>query len=405
MAFRPLRQIGVGSVSISDIEKRYVIDVLNSNRLSAGPFMARFEGEFARAHESRFGVMCNSGTSALQIALATLKEEGGWADGDEVIVPALTFIATSNIVLYNGLKPVFVDVDPVYYNIDPAKIEAKITPRTRAIIPVHLFGLPCDMDPILEISKRHDLKVLEDSCETMFARYKGSPVGSFGEIACFSTFSAHILVTGVGGIAVTQNAAYAIAMKSFMSHGRDSIYLNIEDDQVTDPEKLYKIVSRRFSFVRLGHSFRATEMEAALGLGQLSRKDEILKRRCENAQFLSSALEELEPELQLPKAPDHSEHAFMVYPILINDAGIDREELIRNLEEHLIETRYMLPLLNQPICQKLFGDLERQYPVARKINRQGFYIGCHPDLTADELDYMASRIKAFVKERVNKLRI
>jgi len=405
MAFRPSRQIGVGSVNISDLEKQYVMEVLNANRLSAGPFMARFEAEFARAHGSQFGVMCNSGTSALQIALATLKAEGGWADGDEVIVPAVTFIATSNIVLYNGLKPMFVDVDPVYYNIDPAKIEAKITPRTRAIIPVHLFGLPCDMDPILEISERHELKVLEDSCETMFARYKGKPVGSFGEIACFSTFSAHILVTGVGGIAVTQNPAYAIAMKSFMSHGRDSIYLNIEDDQVTDPEKLYKIVSSRFSFVRLGHSFRATEMEAALGLGQLSRKGQILKKRRENAQFLSSALEELEPGLQLPKAPPHSEHAFMVYPILINDAGIDREELVRNLEENLIETRYMLPLLNQPIYQKLFGDLERDYPVARKINRQGIYIGCHPELTADELDYMASTIKAFAKERGKEFRI
>ena len=172
------REISVGGLKIGPREKKYLNQVIRSSRLSYGPFSRRFEDAFARVHDCRFAFFCNSGTSALHIALAALKEEHGWADGDEVIVPAVTFVATANIVLHNRMTPVFVDVDRATYNIDPALIEAKITPRTRAIIPVHLMGLPADMDPILAIAKKHNLKVIEDSCETVFARYKGKKVGS-----------------------------------------------------------------------------------------------------------------------------------------------------------------------------------------------------------------------------------
>jgi dTDP-4-amino-4,6-dideoxygalactose transaminase len=166
----PRRQIGVGGVNVSKRAKELVMQVLDSNRLTAGPMMARFEAKIASIHGCKYGLMYNSGTGALQIALAALKEVHGWEDGDEVLVPALTFIATSNVVLYNGLKPIFVDVDPQYYTMDPVKIEEKITSRTRAIMPVHIAGLPCDMDPILEIARRYGLRIVEDSCETMFVR-------------------------------------------------------------------------------------------------------------------------------------------------------------------------------------------------------------------------------------------
>jgi perosamine synthetase len=193
------QQIGVGCLEITDKEKRYVNKVLETGRLSYGPFLKRFEKEFAEAHGARFAIMVNSGTSALEMAVACLKDVYCWKDGDEVLCPAVTFVASSNVILANNLMPVYVDVDPRTYNIDPDQIEKKITKRTKAIMVVHLFGQPAAMDKIMRIAKKHRLRVIEDSCETMFAKYKGKSVGSFGDIACFSTYVAHILVTGVGG--------------------------------------------------------------------------------------------------------------------------------------------------------------------------------------------------------------
>src|SRR5207253_10292362 len=156
---------------------------------------------------------------------------------------------------------------------DPALIEAKITPRTRAILPVHLLGLPADMRAVADIAARHDLKIVEDSCETMFAQCDGRKVGSWGDIGCFSTYIAHYIVTGVGGLATTNDADLAVMLKSLMNHGRDSIYLNIDDDKDCDRESLYRLAARRFTFVHVGHSFRCTELEAAIGLAQLEDKD------------------------------------------------------------------------------------------------------------------------------------
>jgi perosamine synthetase len=192
------RIIGVGTFTASPLAKRLVMEALSNNRLSYGPMMQRFETELARMHGCRFGIMSNSGTSALLLALQALKELHGWADGDEVIVPAVTFVATANIVLHNRMVPVLVDVDRLYYELRPELIEQAITPRTRAIIPVHLFGQPADMEPIVAIARRHSLKIIEDSAETMFASCNGKRVGSLGDIGCFSTYVAHLIVTGVG---------------------------------------------------------------------------------------------------------------------------------------------------------------------------------------------------------------
>src|SRR5205085_6245963 len=174
------RQIGIGDIQTGHRAKELVRDALDSNRLSAGPLTDRFEREVARLHDRRYGLMCNSGTSALHIALGALREREGWRDGDEVLVPAVTFVATANVVLYNGLRPVFVDVEPDYYCVDPARIEERITDRTRAIVPVHVAGLPCDMDPIMDLAAARGLHVVEDSCEAVAVRYRGRPVGSFG---------------------------------------------------------------------------------------------------------------------------------------------------------------------------------------------------------------------------------
>ncbi len=389
------RQIGVGGLVISERGKAYVNDVLDSHRLTYGKYTETLERRFAEKHGVRWAIMMNSGTSALHTSVACLKEVWGWQAGDEVLLPAVTFVATANVVIDHGLRPVFVDVDPATYNIDVGKIEEKITPRTRAIMPVHLFGQPCDMEPVLALAKKHNLRVLEDSCETMFARYRGQPVGSFGDIACFSTYAAHLLVTGVGGFAVTDNPDYAMILKSLANHGRDSIYLHMDADKNLSRQGLFQVVQRRFNFERLGYSFRATEMEAALGLAQLEEMDDLLSRRIGNANFLINNLKPFDQYLQLPHCASDRDHVYMVFPVVVKDPSVKKGELVMFLEENNIETRDMMPLLNQPVYRKLFGNIEDKYPVAKHINQNGFYIGCHPHLTQEELKYIVAKFGEF----------
>jgi perosamine synthetase len=393
----PDHQIGVGGFTVSERAKELVREVLDSGRLTAGPMMTRFEDEVARLHDCRFGLMCNSGTSALQIALAALREVHGWRDGDEVLVPAVTFVATSNVVLYNGLTPVFVDVDPVTYTIDPKRMEERITPRTRAVMPVHVGGLPCDMDPILEIAAAHDLRIVEDSAEAMFATYKGRSVGSFGDVGAFSTYAAHIITTGVGGVCTTNDPELIVLLKSIMNHGRDSIYIRIDDDR--DGSDLALTVARRFSFARLGHSFRATEMEAAVGVAQLEEREGLCQRRREIAARYDEELAPLRPWLQLPHVPYGSEHVYMFYPLVVTDPSVARDDLVLHLEERQVETRPLLPLINQPVYRELFGELEGEYPEAARLNRDAFYIGCHPEMTDDDVDHVIDSMLAFFEAR------
>ncbi len=392
---QPKLPVGVGVADISPLQREYVDDVLRKNRLSYGEYTRRFEREFARLHQRNFAIFCNSGTSALQVAVHALKELHGWQDGDEVLVPAITFVATSNVVLQNRLRPVFVDVEADHFGVDATQLERHLSARTRAILPVHLFGQPCDMDPILDFAGRYKLRVLEDSCETMFVRYKGRPVGSWGDAACFSTYVAHLIVTGVGGLTVTNDRELGTLMMSLMNHGRDNIYLSIDDDDDTgDAARLRQVVARRFSFIHVGYSYRATEMEAALGLGELVRHEEIIQRRQDNAAYLSHRLAELEHYLQLPRRREDAEHAFMMYPIVVKE-GVDRDDLLLHLEQAGIETRHLMPLINQPIYRQLFGDLEPLYPVAARLNRNGFFIGCHQGLGEPELDYVVETFQSY----------
>lgn len=394
------KQLGVGGLRISTLEKKYVNQVLDSNRLSYGPFSKKFESGFASAHASKHGVLSNSGTSSLQVALAALKEHHGWKDGDEVIVPAITFIATSNVVLMLNMKPVFVDVDEKTYNIDPDLIEDKITNRTRAIIPVHMFGLPANMKRVKAIAKKYKLRIIEDSCETMFVNVDGKPVGSHGDIGCFSTYVAHFLVTGVGGLSITNDKELAVTMRSLVNHGRDGIYLSIDDDEGKHGKALETIMERRFQFVRLGYSYRVTELEAAMGVAQLESKDKIIEARRHNASYLIKGLKELETagKLQLPYTPSYAQHAFMLFPVVVTDEKTKRDDLTLYLEEHMTETRPMMPLVNQPFYTKIFGKLEKYYPVAKRINERGFYIGCHQEFNKADLDYIIAVFKEYFKQ-------
>lgn len=383
-------EIGIGTVNINSKAKRNVMRVLESSRLSYGKFSRKFETKMAEIHCRKYAIFVNSGTSALHIALQVLKDKYNWSDNDEVLVPAITFVATANVVLHNRLKPVFVDVEEDFYCIDPKKIEEKITKKTKAIIPVHLFGQSCEMADILKIAKKYNLKIVEDSCEAMFVKYKNKPVGSTGDISCYSTYATHLVTTGVGGLAMTNDDDLAIRLKSYANHGRDGIYLSIDDDNVKGREKLFRIVEKRFSFVHLGHSFRLTELEAAIGIAQLENWKDIIKKRQLNAQYLTKNLAKWSRHIKLPQIRERNNHAFMLYPILILDPKISRKAFTEYLEISGIETRYLMPLLNQPLYIKLFGDLENKYPVAKNINKNGFIIGCHQDLDIKQLDHIVN---------------
>lgn len=391
------RHVPIADLKITAKAKKYVNKVLDSNRLTYGPFTQKFEKEFAKIHDRKFAMVLNSGTSALQVALHALKEYYNWDDGDEILVPAMTFIATSNIVIHNNLKPVFVDVEADYYCMDPKKIEEKITEKTRAILPVHMFGQSADMEKILKIAKKHNLRVLEDACETLFVKYQDKPVGSLGDISVFSTYVAHIVVTGVGGVATTNNEDLARLMKSLMFHGRDNIYLSIDDDNnINNKIKLNSLIERRFQFIHLGYSYRLTEMETAIGLAELERKNEIVKSRKRVGKELTKALSKFTAFFQLPQIRPEAEHIYMLYPIVIIDERIVKEDFLLFLEENGVETRLFMPLLSQPIYKKIFGDIEDQFPVAKSLVEKGFIIGSHPSFSKLDIEYVYELFKKYL---------
>ncbi|HEX2195071.1 MAG TPA: DegT/DnrJ/EryC1/StrS family aminotransferase [Candidatus Limnocylindria bacterium] len=380
------RHIGVGTADITAEDRARVQQVLESGRLSAGPMMSEFESRFAALHDRRHAAMCNSGTGALQLALQALKERYRWADGAEVIVPAMTFVATVNIVLFNRLTPVLADIDPQTFNLDPVSAEAAVTDRTVAMIPVHLFGQPADMTSLMSIAQEKNLRVVEDSCETIGARHHGRSVGTFGDFGCFSTYMAHIVTTGVGGLALTDDDENITRFRSLMNHGRNPRYLRIDDDQGLDDAELLRVVWSRYDFVSLGQSYRATEMEAALGIGQLDRLEAKQTRRREVAARLMERL--AHPDLQLPITAGGNDHAFMMFPIVCRTAEL-RDRLVIALERAGVETRFLLPIIGQPCYEGVLDFPPAAYPNARHALANGFYIGSHPGMTDDDVDYVA----------------
>lgn len=355
---------------VSRKQLKLVKEVLKSGRLTYGDKTRQLEEEFARIHGVKYALFTSSGTAALKIGLHALKDKYGWKDGDEVIIPSVTFVATMNVVIMNNLKPVLVDVKADTVNIDPELIEKAITKRTVCILPVHLLGQPAEMDAILKIAKKHNLRVVEDSCETMFVNKVQ------GDIACFSTYLAHLLVTGIGGFITTNDERMAVVMRSMMFHGRDESYLNI-DDKPTD-------ISKRFWFPRFGYSDRMTELEAALGIVELESWQDMLFQRQANAWYLMTRLAGV---VNFP-VTEIDNHAFMFFPMLVNR----RDELMLYLEANGIQTRTMMPLTTQPVVQPY---LKKKYPNADYINKHGLLIGCHQDLDQKDLDHIVTTIKGF----------
>ena len=398
-----MNKIGVGYALITDLEKKYVNMALDSGRLSPGPFVQKFEKKFAEMHKKKYGIACNSGTSSLHVALEALKEKYSWDQNSEVLVPAITFIATSNAVMHAGMKPVFVDVDSRTYNIDTKLIEEKITENTVAIMPVHTFGQPCEMDSIVKIATKYGLKIVEDCAEAHFAVYKGRPVASFSNIAGSSTYVAHTITTGIGGVITTDDTNLAEIARSLIAHGRACTCENCiaYNSKQVCKLRMQTEMDRRFMMIRLGYSYRIGELEGALGVAQLENKDFIINTRKANAKILTDGLKDVEQYLQLPYYPEYVEHSFMMYPLVIkDDKAFTRNEIVKYLEQNNIETRPMLPLLNQPIYKEIFGDIEKDYPVAQWINNNGFYVGCHHGLSKEELNMIIKTIHAFLENRI-----
>lgn len=384
-----MKYISVGTYRPTEYTLRRVGEVLDSRRLSYGPLSKEFEVRFSRLHNRGYGVLSNSGTSALLVALQSLKEIEGWMDGDEVLIPATTFVATVNVVLQSNLVPVLVDIEPGMYGIDVEKMEAAITDRTVAIIPVHLFGQPCDMSQVMSIAMTYGLTVIEDSCETVAARHHGYPAGAWGDVGCFSFYVAHHVVAGVGGMSLTDDPDLAQKMRSYVNHGIDVSQLPGGQDY--DPSWL----SREFRFTSVGHSFRISELDAAVGLGSLEDISEMILARRKNATFLKHLID-FSP-MKLPVIthqlrPD-TEHSWMMFPLEVREGPSD--EIRAYLGSRGIETRSALPLVSQPVYRGLWdpGD----FPVAHKFEQSGFYVGCHQELDLDDMVYIYDSIAEYHK--------
>jgi perosamine synthetase len=362
------RIIPVADTLLDGNELRYVTECIQSNWVSSeGPFVGRFEEAFAAAAGCRFGVACSSGTAALHLLLATL----GLQPGDEVILPAFTMIATANAVTYTGATPVLVDAEPRSWNLDVGLVEQKITPRTRAIIAVHTYGHPVDVDPLRALAERHRLHLVEDAAEGHGAVYHGRQVGSLGDAAIFSFYGNKIVTTGEGGMITTDDQRLADLARQLRGHA-------------FSPQ-------RHFWHEYLGFNYRMTNLQAAVGLAQTERLGDLVARRRRNACGYTGALAKV-PGLTLPAEAEGVKNVFWMYALLVEQAfGCTRDELRRSLAARGIETRSMfIPVHLQPIYHQAFrGEC---YPVAETLCRKGLYLPSGPGLSSGDIEYVAAEI-------------
>ena len=295
-------RIPIAEPSLGGRELQYITDAVESGWVSsAGPYVQAFEAAFAEAVEARFATSTSNGTSALHLALLAL----GIGPGDEVIVPALSFVASANVVAYTGARPVFVDVDPVTWTIDPGAVEARLTPRTKAIMPVHLYGHPADLEPIQRLAEASSLAVIEDAAEALSARYQGRPVGALGTIGAFSFYGNKIVTTGEGGMVVTNDPDLLNRVNLLKNHGMDP--------------------DRRYWHPVIGFNYRMTNLQAALGLAQLEQLDQFRARKRAIADRYRSRLDGL-PGLHRPCGAASAESVYWLYTVLVGpaEAGLDR---------------------------------------------------------------------------------
>ena len=365
-------KIPIAEPWLGEEELNNAVQAIRSGWISSqGEFILEFEQKFARYCGARFGVATSNGTVALHLALKAL----GIQQGDEVLVPALTFIATANTVAYCNAKPVFVDSHPVYWCIDPDRIAERVTKRTRAIVPVHLYGHPCDMAAIMHIAKNHNLYVIEDAAEAHGASYRDKRVGSFGHINCFSFYGNKIISTGEGGMCLTDDEDLATRMRILRDHGMNP--------------------NRRYWYDVVGFNYRMTNLQAAVGAAQVDKLDMLIARRRQLAAWYQEAFKDLVERglVTLPPEMPWAKSVYWMYSILVEDRfGTSRDELINSLKERGIETRPLFyPLHLMPPYQRRNS---RAFSVAEEVGRKGINLPSGPRVTKEQVIEITNSIRS-----------
>jgi perosamine synthetase len=357
-------------------EKKYLLECIETGWISSeGPFISRFEQDFAKTVHRDYAVAVANGSLALEAGMVAL----GLEAGSEVILPSFTIISCAAAIVRAGCVPVVVDSDPQTWNMDPTKIEAAITHKTRAIMVVHIYGLPCDMDAILEIAQRHELKIIEDAAEMHGQLYKGQPCGSFGDLSIFSFYPNKHVTTGEGGMIVTNSEVLASKCR-----GLRNLCFNPE---------------RRFVHDELGWNMRMTNMQAALGVAQLERLPDFVKRKRAMGKIYTELLQEIPGiQLPLPNTP-YADNIYWVYGIVLGDHfEFDAREAMKKLGAKGIGTRpFFWPMHEQPVFHDmgLFKDV--QCPVAERLARRGFYIPSGLALAEEQMHEVAKAVREILQ--------
>lgn len=357
-------------------EKKYLNECIDTGWISSeGKFVNQFEDQFANRLGRNYAIAVTSGTAALDLAFEALLI----GPGDEVILPAFTIISCINQVIRSGATPVLVDSDPLTWNMNLQQVEEKITEHTKAILVVHIFGLPVDIDPILELAQKKNIKIIEDAAEMLGQTYNEKPCGSFGDISTFSFYPNKLVTTGEGGMIVTNDKQLADDCRSL----RNLCF---------QPKK-------RFVHERLGWNYRMTNIQAALGLAQLERLDEFVQIKRSIGKKYSQGLRVLN-EVQLPlEKTDYAENIYWVFGLVLNDSiGFDAEEAMKMLEEKGIGCRpFFCPMNQQPVLREMGFFLNESYPVADRLYKQGFYIPSGVALTPKQITHVIKKLIEVLK--------
>ena len=365
-------RVPLAEPDLSGREAEYVLECVKTGWISGkGKFVSKFEEEFAAYLGVEHAVAVSSGTAALHLAVRALNIGAG----DEVILPTFTMIACANAIRYVGARPVFVDSEPRTWNLDPGQVEEKITDRTKAIMVVHIYGHPADMDPIMELAEAHGLYVIEDAAEAHGAEYKGRKVGTFGHLACFSFYANKIITTGEGGMVVTDDAELAERLRRLRDQG-------------------YNVELRKWLIHDIvGYNYRMTNLQAAIGLAQLERVEELVEKRRRNARLYSSLLRGL-PGLTLPPEEPWAKNVFWMFTVLVDEQafGLGRDDLMRELEARGVDSRATFwPIHLQPPYRAEYG--QESYPVAEDLGRRGLNLPSGNTLTEEQVRYVADCLR------------
>lgn len=355
-------RIPMSAPDITEDDVRAVAEVVRSGRLALGPKTEEFERLIAQYVGVKHAVAVSSGTAALHLIVKGL----GVGPGDEVLVPSFTFAASANVILYEGATPVFVDIEPDTYNLDPEDLARKVTPWTKAILAVDVFGHPAEWDEILRIAEKHRLKVIDDSCEALGAEYRGRKLGQFGDAAAFAFYPNKQITTGEGGIIVTSRDEIARVCRSLRNQGRGEMGAWLEHE-------------------RLGYNYRMTEMSAALGVSQMRRIEDLLANRARVAALYTERLSTLNC-IRPPIVRPYVRMSWFVYVVTL-ERGLDRETVMRGLAEEGIPSRgYFSPLHLQPYVRAQLGTREGMLPVTEEAARRTVALPFHGGMTGDEVE-------------------